>query len=127
MSEFRYAPLQQATALPRKGNCAQGRITGKGAFHFLCAVPHNKYNPIEHRLFSEISKNWAGRPLLSWELILNYISSTTTRTGLSVSSHLLKGDYPTGTKITPAQMADLNLTKNQHLPSWNYTISPTPN
>ena len=87
----------------------------------------SKYNPIEHRLFSEISKNWAGRPLLNWETILNYIRTTTTRTGLSVSSHLLPGDYPTGTKITPQQMAALNLTRNQHLPSWNYTISPNLN
>ena len=87
----------------------------------------SKYNPIEHRLFSEISKNWAGRPLLNWELILNYIRSTTTNTGLSVASHLLRHDYPTGVTITPQQMDALNLTRSQHLPSWNYTISPLPN
>ena len=71
MSEFRYAPLHQATALPRKGNSAQGRITGKGAFHLLCAVPHNKWNPIEHRLFGPISINWMGRPLEGFELIFD--------------------------------------------------------
>ena len=86
----------------------------------------SKYNPIEHRLFSEISKNWAGRPLLSWELILNYIASTTTSTGLTVAAHLVEDDYPTGIKITPEQMDALSLTKNATLPSWNYTVSPMP-
>ena len=87
----------------------------------------SKYNPIEHRLFSEISKNWAGRPLSSWELILNYIASTTTRTGLTVSAHLVEEEYPTGIKITPEQMDALNLKKNAQRPSWNYTVSPIPN
>ena len=121
---YRYAPLHQATALPRKGNRAQGRITGKGAFHFLCAVPHNKWNPIEHRLFSAISRNWAGRPLDSWETILNYISTTTIRTGLQVHSVRVPQLYQTGVKITKQQMAGLKLVRSENLPQWNYDIHP---
>ena len=85
------------------------------------------HNPIGHSLFSVITKTWVGRPVLSWELILNSASPTTTRAGLSVSSHLLTGEYPTGDKITPAQISLLILTMNQHLPSWNYSVAPIPN
>ena len=121
---YRYAPLHQATALPRKGNSAQGRITGKGAFHLLCGTAHNKWNPIEHRLFSAISRNWAGRPLDSWETILNYISTTTTRTGLQVRSVRVRQEYQTGVKITKQQMAGLKLVRSENLPQWNYDIHP---
>ena len=120
----RYAPSNQATQLISKGNRGQGRITAKGAFHFLCAVPHKKWNPIEHRLFSEISRNWSGCPLESFDLILNYIASTTTRTGLVVTSRLNRTEYPTGIQISDEQIGALNLTPNEHIPKWNYTISP---
>ena len=85
-----------------------------------------KDNPSEHCLFIEISKNWAGRPLLSWELILNYIATTTTKSGLSVTSHMLDADYPAGVKITDQEMADLRLTTRQHLPKWKGTIFEVP-
>lgn len=58
------------------------------SFHMQCAVLHNQWNPIEQRLFSEISRNWSGCPPESFELILNYIASTTTRPGLVVTSRL---------------------------------------
>lgn len=87
----------------------------------------SKWNPIEHRLFSEISRNWSGCPLESFELILNYIASTTTRTGLVVTSQLNRKEYPTGIQISDEQMRALNITPNQHIPKWNYTISPSPN
>ncbi len=84
----------------------------------------SKFNPIEHRLFSEISKNWAGVPLESVETILNYIRSTTTQTGLTVSAQLIEAQYQTGIKITAQQLAELNLTRHNPLPRLNYTIAP---
>ncbi len=84
----------------------------------------SKWNPIEHRLFSEISKNWAGQPLESYETVLNFIRTTKTGTGLVVKGTLLDGDYPTGIKISDAQMAEVNLRQHRVLPTWNYTLVP---
>ena len=83
-------------------------------------------NPIERRLFTEIRRNWSGCPLESFELILNYIA-TTTRTGLVVTSRFNPKEYSTGIQIGDEQMAALNLTPDRHIPKWNYTISPCPN
>lgn len=92
----------------------------------VCHYPAgaSKWNPIEHRLFSEISKNWAGRPLDSWETIRKYISTTTTATGLTVKAYLDTNDYATKVKISKQQMAHLQLRKHDTLPKWNYTLSP---
>ena len=87
----------------------------------------SKYNPIEHRLFSQISRNWSGCPLESFELILNYIASTSTRTGLAVTSELNRKQYETGIQITDEQMAAINITPGEHMPKWNYTLSPFSN
>ena len=87
----------------------------------------SKWNPIEHRLFSAISRNWSGCPLASFELILNYIASTSTRTGLVVTSQLNRKEYQTGIQITDEQVAAINITRNEHIPKWNYTISPSLN
>ena len=84
----------------------------------------SKWNPVEHRLCSQISRNWKGRPLDSWETILNYIRTTTTATGLRVRSVRVRKDYPTGVKISKQQMAGLNLTRTKTLPQWNYDIKP---
>jgi len=84
----------------------------------------SKWNPIEHRLFSEISKNWAGKPLDSYETILNYIRTTKTSTGLRVRSHLVQQQYEKGIKITDEQMKEICITKDGSLPKWNYTICP---
>ena len=84
----------------------------------------SKWNPIEHRLFSEISKNWAGEPLDSYQKILNFIRSTKTDTGLAVTAHLDRRNYPTGTEPTPEQLQSLRLKPHEILPKWNYTISP---
>ena len=98
--------------------------------HGLCvSVAHypagaSKWNPIEHRLFSEVSKNWAGRPLDSYETILNYLRRTTTTTGLRVRAHLVRKPYEKGVKISDAQMDKLDITKAEHLPRWNYTLRP---
>ena len=94
----------------------------------VCHYPPatSKWNPIEHRLFSEISKNWAGEPLATYEKVLGLIEATATETGLVVKSHFTARDYPTGIKISAAQMRTLNLKRHAVLPDWNYTISPSP-
>ncbi len=87
----------------------------------------SKWNPIEHRLFSEISKNWAGEPLRSYETILNYIRTTKTTTGLRVKAYLDKKHYPKSVKISKQQMEELALEKHEALPKWNYTLTPREN
>lgn len=87
----------------------------------------SKWNPIEHRLFSEISKNWAGRPLDSYETILRYLRTTSTTTGLHVNARLIRKKYPRGVKVSNRQMENLSVTKHESLPKWNYTLIPTKN
>ena len=84
----------------------------------------SKWNPIEHRLFSEISKNWAGCPLDSFETIRNYISTTTTKTGLAVKAYIDQRQYAKGTRITDQEMRRLNMQTQDPLPKWNYSIAP---
>lgn len=84
----------------------------------------SKWNPIDHRLFSEISKNWAGRPLESYETILNHIQSTTTRTGLKVTAHLNETVYATGVKISDEQWKELDIKRHELQPNRNYTLKP---
>ncbi len=92
----------------------------------VCHYPTgaSRWNPIEHRLFSEISKNWAGRPLDSYETILNYINSTTTSTGLKVRCYLDESEYEKGIKMSDEDIEGLCITKNEILGKWNYTIEP---
>lgn len=92
----------------------------------VCHYPPgaSKWNPIEHRLFSAVSKNWAGRPLDSYDTMLNYIRTTTTDTGLRVKATLLEGEYSTGIKLSDDQMSAVNLRPHRILPAWNYTIRP---
>jgi len=85
----------------------------------------SKWNPIEHRLFSEISKNWAGRPLDSFETALKYIRTTKTNTGLTVKAHFVRKKYQKGEKVTDREMKGISLTKHDTFPEWNYTISPS--
>ena len=92
----------------------------------ICHYPPgtSKWNPIEHRLFSEISKNWQGKPLDSYETILKYIQTTTTDTGLNVRADLIKKVYKKGIKICDAQFYQLSIQRHATLPKWNYTILP---
>jgi hypothetical protein len=85
----------------------------------------SKWNPIEHRVFCQIQRNWAGQPLESYETVLKYLRTTTTKTGLKVSAYLLEGLYKTGIKVTDKQMAALPITQPGRLPLWNYTLTPT--
>ncbi len=93
----------------------------------VCHLPPgtSKWNKIEHRLFSQITRNWAGRPLTSHETILNLIGATTTTTGLAVTAQLDDGTYPTGIKITDRQMNALPITRDDWHGEWNYTLSAT--
>jgi hypothetical protein len=87
----------------------------------------SKWNPIEHRLFSQISKNWAGEPLTDIDKILKFIATTKTGSGLTVSAYLIPENYATGIKISDAEMRQLNLVSHDKLGRWNYTIRPTQN
>jgi hypothetical protein len=84
----------------------------------------SKWNPIEHRLFSEISKHWAAEPLVSYEKMLDFIRTTSTKTGLAVTAYLDRNDYPTGLKPDPRLISSLALKPGKILPLWNYTIAP---
>jgi hypothetical protein len=90
----------------------------------VCHYPPgaSKWNPIEHRLFSEISKNWAGVPLRSYETVLRYIRTTATKTGLSVKSYLCNKFFPVKQKTPKEILASMKLKKDRLLPKWNYTI-----
>jgi hypothetical protein len=84
----------------------------------------SKWNPIEHRLFSEVSKTCAGCPLRSYDLLLKYLSDTKTKTGLTVEATLVVTEYTKGIKVSDEEMAGLNLQPHAICPQWNYTISP---
>lgn len=92
----------------------------------VCHLPPgtSKWNKIEHRLFSFITQNWRGRPLATYQTIVQLIAATTTKTGLIVKSELDTGDYPAGVKITDAQMDQINLQRHDFHGDWNYTIRP---
>ena len=92
----------------------------------VCHYPTgaSKWNPIEHRLFSEISKHWAGQPLTNYPTILRLIGETKTKTGLRVNCGLSTQYYPTKIKVSDVQMAELDLLKHPTLPNWNYTLLP---
>lgn len=94
----------------------------------VCHYPTgtSKWNPVEHRLFSEISKTWAGCPLRSFELVLHYINDTRTATGLSARAHFVSTVYATGEKVSDEEMATLALQPHEICPQWNYTIRPRP-
>ena len=92
----------------------------------VCHYPTgaSKWNPIEHRLFSEMSKHCAGQPLTDYPTIVRLIGDTKTRTGLRVHCDLNTTLYPTKIKVSNRQMADLDLYKHPLLPEWNYTLFP---
>lgn len=95
----------------------------------VCHFPPgtSKWNKVEHRLFSFISKNWRGRPLVSYEVIINSIAATTTRSGLQVYARLDDNPYPDNITVTDKQLATVNLTRHDFHGEWNYTIRPSTN
>ena len=84
----------------------------------------SKWNKIEHRLFSQITKNWRGKPLETFETIVNLIASTTTSTGLNVGCALDPHIYETGIKVTDEELAGVNILRDSFHGDWNYTILP---
>lgn len=92
----------------------------------VCHYPPgaSKWNPVEHRLFSFVSMEWAGHPLLSLDIMLDYIRGTTTVTGLEVHSFLNSKSYMKGLKVSNSQFNDIALKRHKELPSWNYAITP---
>ena len=92
----------------------------------VCHYPPgtSKWNRIEHRLFSFITKNWRGRPLASIRTIVELIAATTTDTGLTVQAAYDPTWYPKGVKITDQQLDAIPLSRHDWHPEWNYTLTP---
>ena len=114
-----YRPRLWKRALQQLANDTDLAIT-------VCHYPSgaSKWNPIEHRLFSQISRNWAGHPLRTLPTMLGFIRGTTTTTGLTVEAVLDTADYPKGIQVTPQEMAALNIRRRRLCPDLNYTIRP---
>ena len=92
----------------------------------VCHFPPgtSKWNKIEHRLFCLITKNWRGRPLTSYQVIVNLIAKTTSKTGLTVRAALDTTTYPTGLKVSDAQLAKVRCTPAEFHGEWNDIIRP---
>jgi len=92
----------------------------------VCHLPPgtSKWNKIEHRLFSFITQNWRGKPLISHQVIVQLIAATKTKAGLTVRCELDPNSYPAGIKVADAQLATINLQRHDFHGEWNYTISP---
>jgi hypothetical protein len=105
----------------------QARLCDRfGLLVTVCHYPPgcSKWNPVERRLFSQISINWAGRPLRSLDVMLGYIRGTATSTGLTVKAHLDEGVYERGQKVAAEEAGGLRLTRHATCPDWNYTLAP---
>jgi hypothetical protein len=92
----------------------------------VCHLPPgtSKWNKIEHRLFSFITQNWRGKPLISHEVIVNLIASTRTEKGLTVHSEIDNGSYPKGVKVSKKEFDQINITRDNFHGEWNYIIRP---
>jgi transposase len=106
----------------------QGLADRLGMPIHVCHFPPgtSKWNKIEHRMFCHITQNWRGRPLVSHDVILNLIANTTTQKGLKIRAELDQRRYPTGTKITDAELSEVNIKPHAFHGDWNYTITPKP-
>ena len=101
----------------------------EGLTLMVCHFPPgtSKWNRIEHRMFSHITRNWRGKPLISHEVIVNLISATTTNKGLKIKAELDEQNYPLGKKVSDGEMESLALQKADFHGEWNYSISPRVN
>lgn len=104
----------------------QSFVDEAGLDVLVCHLPPgtSKWNKIEHRLFSHISMNWRGRPLVSHEVVVKLIGATMTKSGLKVKAKLDKRKYPLKVKVTDDQMRSLNIEPHKFHGEWNYTIRP---
>jgi len=93
----------------------------------VCHYPlgSSKWNPIEHRMFSFISNNWAAQPLRDYETVLKFIRTTKTSAGLKIRAYLNKKQYQKGKKISDKQMEQIALNRYILRPNWNYSICPS--
>lgn len=109
-----------------KYTLSQRLVQAHGISVTVCHYPPgaSKWNPIEHRLFSQISLNWAGVPLDSYQVILNRIRTVSTKTGLTVDATLNRKRYDTGQQVAPDEFEQINLQPHMTLAQWNYTIAP---
>jgi hypothetical protein len=105
----------------------QGLVDELGFPITVCHLPPgtSKWNKIEHRLFSFITQNWRGKPLITHQVIVNLIAATTTSTGLAVRSRLDERVYAKGRRVSDQQLAGVNLEPHAFHGEWNYTIHPT--
>jgi hypothetical protein len=92
----------------------------------VCHFPPgtSKWNKIEHRMFCHITENWRATPLVSRQVVVNLIANTTTHAGLKIRAALDEEEYETGIKVTDAEMAEVNMTRDSFHGDWNYTIAP---
>ena len=134
----RYSKARKLLILADSGGSNGARPRGWKYYlqHKLCDRSHlevtvchyptgtSKWNPIEHRLFSEISKNWAGKPLDSYETALKYIRTTRTTSGLKVTAQLDTKTYLKGETFSDNEMDELALVRHDTLPKWNYSLHP---
>jgi hypothetical protein len=86
----------------------------------------SKWNRIEHRLFSYISINWRGKPLTSYQAIINLIAATTTSTGLKVYARVDENKYETKIKVSDSELAAVQIERHAFHGDWNYTVHPSP-
>lgn len=135
---FQYSTAERLLILADSGgsNGARPRVWKKhlqeklaGMCGLTITVAHyptgaSKWNPIEHRMFSEISKSWAGVPLESFETVVNFACKTKTTTGLRVEACLDQRHYEKGIKVSDKEMQQLALIRSNSLEKWNYTILP---
>ena len=135
------ARYPQATALQITADCGGGNgnrtrlwklelqrlADATGLQIRVCHFPPgtSKWNKIEHRLFCHITQNWRGRPLTSYEVVINSIAATTTSKGLKVYARLDERDYPKKIEVSDADLAAVNLARDEFHPEWNYSISPS--
>ena len=94
----------------------------------ICHYPpgSSKWNPIEHRLFSQISATWSGYVLSTLLILLGFIRRTTTEAGLKVTATYFDRTYQTGLKVSKSEFKAIQLTRHEICPQWNYTIHPSP-
>jgi hypothetical protein len=99
---------------------------GHGIRVVVCHYPPgaSKWNPVEHRLFSFVTLEWAGHPLRSLDIMREYIEGTTTKTGLRVNALINERQYTKGKKVSDALFNEIAISNHSELSSWNYTIRP---
>ena len=133
---YRGAPAMLITADGGGSNGSRNRLwkvalqqlaNDTGMRMTVCHFPPgtSKWNKIEHRMFSHISMNWRGCPLISHEVVVNLIANTTTQQGLTIQAALDTGRYPTGIRVTDQELGQVKLKKAKFHGEWNYTIMPT--